>query len=75
MRSCVMAHTIEEKKKVLNRVRRVKEQVEGIERALNQEVEYRQILHATSACRGAVDSLMAEVINGRGDRSWPQTAK
>jgi DNA-binding FrmR family transcriptional regulator len=59
-----MAHTIEEKKKLLNRVRRVKGQVEAIERALDQEAECSEILHTISACRGAMDSLMAEVIEG-----------
>ena len=59
-----MAHTIEEKKKLLNRVRRVKGQVEAIERSLDQEAECSEILHNISACRGAMDSLMAEVIEG-----------
>jgi DNA-binding FrmR family transcriptional regulator len=59
-----MAHTIEEKKKLLNRVRRIRGQVEAIERDLDQEVECSQTLHAISACRGAMDALMAEVIEG-----------
>ena len=59
-----MAHTIQEKKKLLNRVRRIRGQVEAIERDLDQEVECSQTLHAISACRGAMDALMAEVIEG-----------
>lgn len=59
-----MAHTIEEKKKLLNRVRRIRGQVEAIERAVDQEAECSEVLHNISACRGAMDSLMAEVIEG-----------
>jgi len=59
-----MAHTIEEKKKLLNRVRRIRGQVEAIERGLEHEVECSQTLHGIAACRGAMDALMAEVIEG-----------
>ena len=60
-----MAHTIEEKKKLLNRVRRIMGQVAAIERSLDQEAaDCSEILHNISACRGAMDSLMAEVIEG-----------
>jgi DNA-binding FrmR family transcriptional regulator len=59
-----MAHTSEEKKRLLNRVRRIRGQVDAIERALEQEVDCSDTLHAISVCRGAMDSLMAEVIEG-----------
>ena len=59
-----MAHTLEEKKKLLNRVRRIRGQVDAIERALDQEAECSDVLHNISACRGAMDALMAEVIEG-----------
>lgn len=59
-----MAHTIEEKKKLLNRVRRITGQVAAIEKALDQEAECSIVLHDISACRGAMDALMAEVIEG-----------
>lgn len=59
-----MAHTVEEKKRLLNRVRRIKGQVAAIERALDQESECSDVLHNISACRGAMDALMAEVIEG-----------
>jgi FrmR/RcnR family transcriptional regulator, repressor of frmRAB operon len=59
-----MAHTVEEKKKLLNRVRRIMGQVAAIEKALDQEAECSDILHNISACRGAMDALMAEVIEG-----------
>jgi FrmR/RcnR family transcriptional regulator, repressor of frmRAB operon len=59
-----MAHTIEEKKKLLNRVRRIRGQVEAVERELKDEGECAVVLHTISACRGAMDALMAEVIEG-----------
>lgn len=59
-----MAHTIDEKKKLLNRVRRIRGQVESIERAIDGEAECSVVLHNISACRGAMDALMAEVIEG-----------
>jgi DNA-binding FrmR family transcriptional regulator len=59
-----MAHTQEEKKRLLNRVRRIMGQVAAIERTLNQEGECAEVLHNISACRGAMDALMAEVIEG-----------
>src|SRR5580698_7227932 len=59
-----MAHTIDEKKKLLNRVRRIRGQVDAIDRALDQEAECSDVLHNISACRGAMDALMAEVIEG-----------
>ena len=59
-----MAHTAEEKKKLLNRVRRIRGQVDAIARALDQEAECSEVLHNISVCRGAMDALMAEVIEG-----------
>jgi DNA-binding FrmR family transcriptional regulator len=59
-----MAHTVEEKKKLLNRVRRIMGQVASVEKALDQEAECSELLHNISACRGAMDALMAEVIEG-----------
>ena len=59
-----MAHTVEEKKRLMNRIRRIGGQVGAIERALSEESECSDVLHAIAVCRGALDSLMAEVIEG-----------
>jgi DNA-binding FrmR family transcriptional regulator len=59
-----MAQTVEEKKRLLNRVRRIMGQVAAIEKSLDQEGECAEVLHNISACRGAMDALMAEVIEG-----------
>jgi DNA-binding FrmR family transcriptional regulator len=57
-----VSHTIQEKKKLLNRVRRVAGQIEAIERALNDEKGCTAVLHLIVAARGAINGLMSEVI-------------
>jgi DNA-binding FrmR family transcriptional regulator len=59
-----MAHTIKNKQKMLDRVRRIRGQVEGIERALSEERDCPEILQTIAACRGAINALMAEIIEG-----------
>jgi DNA-binding FrmR family transcriptional regulator len=59
-----MAHTIREKAKLLNRVRRVKGQVEAVDRALEEEGDCGDVLRLIAACRGGMDALMAEVLEG-----------
>lgn len=57
-----MGHTIREKKKLLNRVRRVAGRIEAIERALVDEEGCATVLHLIAAARGAINGLMSEVI-------------
>jgi DNA-binding FrmR family transcriptional regulator len=59
-----MAHTIHQKKKMLNRIRRIRGQVEAIEKALEQERDCTVILQTVAACRGAINGLMSEIIEG-----------
>jgi DNA-binding FrmR family transcriptional regulator len=59
-----MAHTSKDKKKLLARVRRIRGQVEAIERAIEQEKECSSVLLTVAACRGAMNSLMAEILEG-----------
>src|SRR5689334_15549554 len=60
----LMAHTVRDKNKLLNRVRRIRGQVDAIERALVEEQDCTDMLRTIAACRGAINSLMAEVIEG-----------
>ena len=55
-------HAIREKQKLLARVRRMKGQVEAIERALEGEAGCGQVLHLIAGVRGAMAGLMAEVV-------------
>jgi DNA-binding FrmR family transcriptional regulator len=57
-----MAHTIHEKQKLLNRVRRIRGQVEAIERALQGEAPCAEVMHLIAASRGAMNGLLAEVV-------------
>jgi FrmR/RcnR family transcriptional regulator, repressor of frmRAB operon len=59
-----MAHTIRDKKKLLNRVRRIRGQIDAVEKALDREQDCSTILLTIAACRGAINSLMAEIIEG-----------
>jgi DNA-binding FrmR family transcriptional regulator len=57
-----MAHTIREKQKLLARARRIRGQVEAIERALDGEAPCEQVMHLVAGVRGALAGLMAEVV-------------
>ncbi len=57
-----MSHTQSEKLKLLNRVRRVRGQIEAVERALEDEQGCATVLHLIVAARGAMNGLMTEVI-------------
>lgn len=57
-----MTHTMSGKKKLLARVRRIRGQVEAIERALNGQAGCEQVLHLLAGARGAMAGLMAEVV-------------
>lgn len=59
-----MSHTVRDKKKLLLRVRRIKGQIEGVERLLAEEEDCFAILQSVAACRGALNGLMAEIIDG-----------
>src|ERR1700722_5432225 len=62
MLCCRMTHTIREKQKLLARVRRIRGQVEAIERALESEAGCDQVMHLIAGARGAMSGLMAEVV-------------
>ena len=58
-----MAHTIRDNQKLLNRVRRIRGQVEGIEKVLAAgEPDCSMLMQTIAACRGAINGLMAEVV-------------
>ncbi|WP_322013550.1 metal/formaldehyde-sensitive transcriptional repressor [Paraburkholderia sp. J12] len=57
-----MSHTIREKQKLLNRIRRIKGQVEAIERALEEERGCMEVLQQVTSCRGAMNGLLAVVL-------------
>ena len=59
-----MGHTVKGKKPLLARVRRIQGQAAAIERALEEGQECMAVLQQIAAIRGAVNGLMAEVLEG-----------
>lgn len=59
-----MPHTIKDKKALLARVRRIQGQAAALERALEQESDCSAVLQQIAAIRGAVNGLMAQVLEG-----------
>ena len=57
-----MTHMAREKAKLLTRVRRMKGQIEAIERALEAEAGCEQILHLIAGVRGAMAGLMEDHV-------------
>lgn len=59
-----MAHTTKDKEKLLNRISRIKGQISAIEKALDGNEDCSKVLQTIAACRGAINGLMAEVLEG-----------
>lgn len=59
-----MAHTSKDKAKLLARVRRIGGQVTAIEKALDEDQDCGKVLQQLAACRGALNGLMGEIIEG-----------
>ncbi|HEY0748686.1 MAG TPA: metal/formaldehyde-sensitive transcriptional repressor [Steroidobacteraceae bacterium] len=57
-----MSHVAREKNKLLNRIKRLRGQIEAIERAISNDQECADVLQQATACRGALDGFIAEVI-------------
>ncbi len=57
-----MSQTTREKTKLLNRIRRIRGQVEAIERALEAEIGCADVLQRITSCRGAINGLLGEVL-------------
>lgn len=57
-----MPYSVEDKKKATTRLRRIKGQVEALERAVQAGTECRLLLQQIAAMRGAAGGLMAEVL-------------
>ena len=68
-----MPSTPEEKKKVLTRVRRIRGQIDALERSLEGDAECRAILQQIAAVRGAANGLMAEVLESHIRETFDRT--
>jgi DNA-binding FrmR family transcriptional regulator len=57
-----MGHVAKEKTRLLNRLKRLRGQIEAIERAVGEDEECANVLQQATSCRGALDGFIAEVI-------------
>jgi FrmR/RcnR family transcriptional regulator, repressor of frmRAB operon len=57
-----MSASDEEKIKLLRRLGRIRGQVQALERALEEDAGSKTLLQQATACRGALDGFIAEVI-------------
>ena len=59
-----MSHTSQdkEKRKLLMRLRRIRGQLDAVERRIEEDANCSAILQQATACRGALDGFIAEVI-------------
>lgn len=57
-------HTIKDKAKLLARVRRIQGQAAALEKQLDEEGDCTAVLQQIAAIRGAVNGLMAAIIEG-----------
>ena len=57
-----MSHLLRNNKPLLSRVRRIKGQAEALERALESNADCTAVLQQIAAIRGAVNGLMAGVL-------------
>ncbi len=59
-----MPHTTRDKEKLIARVRRIAGQIKAIEKALDEEQEASSVMQLIASCRGALNGLMSELIEG-----------
>jgi DNA-binding FrmR family transcriptional regulator len=57
-----MSHTIRHRKSLSQRVARIRGQIDAVARALEAEAECGEVLRLIASARGAMNSLMAEVL-------------
>ena len=59
-----MSHITANQKELATRINRVQGQLEGIKEAIAQDRDCAAILQQVAACRGAINGLMAEIVEG-----------
>ena len=57
-----MGHTLRDRTKLLNRIKRIRGQMNGIEKSVESENDCGAVLQQLAACRGALNGLMAEIL-------------
>lgn len=57
-----MTHTVREKQKLINRVRRIRGQMDALERMLLEEKSHTEVMQLIAGVRGAMNGFMNEVL-------------
>jgi FrmR/RcnR family transcriptional regulator, repressor of frmRAB operon len=70
-----MPHTPQDKKRAITRLRRIVGQAQALERAIEDGVECSAALQQLAALRGAVNGLMAEVLESHLRESFAHATK
>jgi DNA-binding FrmR family transcriptional regulator len=70
-----MSHTSREKLDLLNRTKKVVGQLASVERALEEDAPCAQVLQRLAAARGAINSLMGELLEDHIRNHMPRATK
>jgi len=70
-----MSHTTSEKIDLVNRTKKIIGQLEAVLRALNDDEQCAEMLQRLSAARGAINSLMGELMEDHIINHMPKNSK
>jgi len=70
-----MSHTTAEKIDLVNRTKKIIGQLEAVLRALNDDEQCTEMLQRLSAARGAINSLMGELMEDHIRNHMPRNSK
>jgi DNA-binding FrmR family transcriptional regulator len=70
-----MSHTSREKLDLVNRTKKVIGQLESVLKGLNDDEQCAEILHRLAAARGAINSLMGELMEDHILKHMPKNSK
>jgi DNA-binding FrmR family transcriptional regulator len=70
-----MSHTSREKLDLVNRTKKIVGQLESILRALNDDEQCAEVLQRLAAARGAINSLMGELMEDHIRNHMPRNNK
>ena len=70
-----MAHTTTEKVDLVNRTKKIIGQLEAVQRALNEDEQCAEMLQRLAAARGAINSLMGELMEDHIRNHMPRNSK
>jgi len=59
-----MGHTTQAKNKLINRIKRIRGQLNAVETALEHDADCSAVLQTLAACRGGLNGLMVEIVEG-----------